>query len=141
MALTNHPPVVTTAQTTKTLAFPFQMGPLNFPAMAGPNSATYFKIVSLLFTSKGEKVMNSGYGVNLHEFVFANHTSILRARVAAAVRAAIEEWVPEARVERVDVYQGDKAGNKTPLIVDVLYREVGQPVNVQVQYPPTTQGL
>ena len=133
----NQPPPVSDADVVKSLAFPFQLGKAGFPALATPAQVVFNSIVALLLTGTNERVMHADMGVNLHRLVFENLTPILEAQIAAEVTRAIETYEPRAEVMAVDarVSTMSEAGVVTAILVDVLYRVAGQPVQQQVEVP------
>ncbi|MFA4971275.1 MAG: GPW/gp25 family protein [bacterium] len=134
MPTVNAPPPVSDAQVVKTFAFPFQLGKEGFPALADPDAALFCSIVALMLTGTNERLMHADMGVNIHRLIFNNMTPLLQARVASEVTQAIETFVPQAEVLAVDSRLSEKAdGVETAIIVDVLYRRVGQPQTQQTQ--------
>jgi phage baseplate assembly protein W len=136
MPTANQPPPVSDAQTTLSLAFPFQLGAGGFPAMADPKKTVFYHIAALLLTGKNEKVMNPGFGVNIHSYVFDNLTPITMARISSAVTSAIETWVPEAKVLKVmSQIEKNEDGTQSTIILNIVYRVANQTANMQVPIP------
>jgi len=128
-----QPPPVSSADTVKTLAFPFQRGPSGFPALADPKRVAFYKISSLLLTAKGERVMNPDYGVEIHNYVFDNLTPITAAKISSAVVAAIQTWIPEVTVLRVvPTLQQNNDKTQSTIILEISYRVANQAANMQV---------
>jgi phage baseplate assembly protein W len=141
MSVTNLPPPVSDEQIVISLAFPYQRGQTGFPALARPNQVVYNSIVALLLTGKNERLMNTEFGVNTHQYLFEDLTPILSARIATEVTAAITQWEPRAIVLSVlsDEVKNDE-GERTALAINLIYSLAGQIVEQQVLVPVTTQG-
>lgn len=139
MPIANQPPPVSSSATRLALAFPFQSGPTSFPAVSAPNLTTFNKIVALLMTGPGERVMQPDLFVDIQEFMFENLTPIVAARIASSVSRAIDIWVPEARVEKV-IPEIKNSNDKTQstILLKIDYIEANQSVSVQV---PITVGI
>lgn len=124
----------------KAIAFPFQKGIFGLPAMVKPENYIYTKIISLLTTSPGERVLNVGFGVNLTEYVFTNMTPIQRVRIANAVSNAIEKNIPEVRVNSVDSHIIEDNSDSEKVVFDIIYTVGNESHEQQVIYIPTTMG-
>lgn len=140
MSVTNLPPSVEDVDLVKTIAFPFQKGPFNFPAMAIPENSIFNKIVSLLNTAKGERVMNYDFGIDIHEFVFKEMTPIDRMRLSSGVKNAIETYIQNVVVDRVNLGQLKyESGVGSTIYVDIEYSVLGQPHKDQIEFSPGGQ--
>lgn len=128
-----QPPSTSSTQTTMGLAFPFQRGTSGFPALADPAKVAFYKICLLLTTSRKERVMNPGYGVDIYGYVFDNLTPITAARISSVVVNAIQTWIPEVSVIGV-IPTLDKSLDNTQstIILDISYRVANQNANMQV---------
>ncbi len=141
MPNTNLPPSTKDADIVKTLAFPYQVGKVKFPAMATPNRPVFDSITSLLTTGRGERVMRPLFGVNVSRFVFDTITPIMQARIAADVTQVIQTYEPRADViSVVPTLEKSDTNKKTVVVLDIVYSENGQPKRQQVPIPLTTQG-
>lgn len=142
MTTVNLPPPVSDSEIVKTLAFPYQKGPLNFPALAKPENSVYNAITALINTSKGERVMDYDYGTNLYEFVFTNMTPIDKMRLSSAITNAVETYIPNVIVDRVSVGQMEyDDGIGTMIFIGVDYRVAGQQYSQQIEFSPNGQGV
>jgi len=139
MPVTNLAP--SSIQRDKALAFPFQHGPVNFPALSPAEKRVYDSIRSLLLTGKNERVMRPGFGVDVHQYVFDTLTPLMQARIAADVTGQIQLYEPRAQVISViPSLEKNDTGLETTLIIDILYRVGNQPVQQQVPIPLTNKG-
>lgn len=57
----------------------------------------------ILGTAKGERLMRPDFGSGLHDFVFKPLSATNRARMATAVKQALQAWEPRIRVLDVTV--------------------------------------
>jgi phage baseplate assembly protein W len=62
----------------------------------------------ILLTSHGERVMTSGFGAGVRDFLFEPNSDATRARIADLVRRALVAWEPRILLEGVEVTQGDE---------------------------------
>lgn len=125
----------------KTLAFPFQAGAQGFPALAKVGNNVFAAIISLLMTSLGERVMRTGLGLNLDEYVFETMTPIKSARLANAVANAIETFIVGTVVNSVSTSQLKyEDGVGSSIVFDIQYTVGGESQEQQIIYPPTLQG-
>jgi phage baseplate assembly protein W len=110
--------------------------------MADPAKIYFYHILALLLTGKNEIVMNTAFGVNLHDYVFTDLTPIKQAQVASAVTTAIETYIPEVEVMSVlpEVSKNDE-GLESTLLINITYRVAGQQITQQIPISPTMQGL
>ncbi len=128
-------------QKKRALAFPFQRGPVNFPALSADEKRVFDSIHSLLLTGKGERVMRPRYGVDVHQYVFDTITPLMQARISADVTGQIQLYEPRAKVISViPSLLKNETGMETTLVIDVLYRVGNQPVQQQVPVPLTSKG-
>lgn len=136
MSTVNEPPPVSDSKTVLSLEFPFQRGPVGFPAMANPTKVVFYKISSLLLTAKNERVMHSDFGVDIHSYVFENLTPITMARISSIVTSAIEQWVPEAQIVKVvPLISKNEDGTQSMVVLDIWYRVANQSAHAQVPIP------
>jgi phage baseplate assembly protein W len=136
MPTANQPPPVTDAEIVLSLAFPYQLGVSGFPQLADPAKVAFYHIVALLLTGKNEKVMNPGFGVNIHGYVFDDLSAITMARISTVVSGAIEEWIPEVQVLRViPKIEKNEDGTQSTIILDIQYRLANQSAQMQVPIP------
>ena len=105
------------------IGFPFRRGPINLPEVSYGNDSVDDSLRALLFTARGERVMNGDIGTRVHEFVFENMSALLEARISQDIRNAIARHEPRAQVLRIDVSRRQKRGT---VQVDIIYRVIGQ---------------
>lgn len=67
-------------------------------------------VTDILSTPIGSRVMRRDYGSLLFQLVDAPLNAITRLRLFAAVAIALSKWEPRIRLTRVDVGQGNSAG-------------------------------
>lgn len=137
----NEVPSTNEEKLVKTLAFPYQIGPVGFPALATPENRIYVNILGLLTTGLGERVMNPDMGIDLYEFVFSNMTQIDKVRIANSVANVIEKFIPGTIVNSVTPGQLQyEDGVGSSIVFDVVYTVSGETQQQQVIYSPTGQG-
>ena len=82
------------------LAQPFHIDPYGAVATAqDPNAAVEWRILSLLLTTPGERVMRSSYGVGLFGDVFENDDVVANALRQADVNTQIGLYEPSVTVK------------------------------------------
>jgi len=133
MAIANQPPPVADSKIVLSLAFPFQLGPAGFPALADPKKVAFYHITALLLTGKNERVMDPDFGVNIYSYVFDNLTPITMARISSVVTSAIDQWIPDVRVQRVvPTIDRNEDGTQSTIILDIWYSVANQSAQMQV---------
>ena len=118
--------------TLRGIKFPFQRGPMGFPAMREGNLVVNDQMQALVLTGKKERVMRPTLGVSAPEQIFGEMSQIQMARLAADTVRALREWVPLANLTAVDVQQGTLENDKTTMFVDVEYEVAGQQQSQQI---------
>jgi phage baseplate assembly protein W len=84
-----------------------------FETTATPDMVWGNRVSQVLSARMGERVMRSDYGLGLAEFLF--ETS-LGENPEETVRAAVQRWLPNIRVDEVHVEQRKETWN-----IEVLY--------------------
>src|SRR5262249_34286685 len=59
----------------------------------------------ILATSVGERLMRETFGAGGNDYVFQSNSDVVRAQLAAAVRAALTRWEPRIKLVTVSVQQ------------------------------------
>ncbi len=62
-------------------------------------------LTNLLLTSKGERLMQPGFGSSLANILFQNSTSDGQTDVEAAITTAAREWMPFLNISEVKVFR------------------------------------
>jgi phage baseplate assembly protein W len=85
---------------------------LPFNGPKGPFNSTYntkdqikYNLINLLLTSKGERVFNPEFGLDLREALFEPMTEDLTALIKNIIITGINTFVPEVTIDRLDVNQ------------------------------------
>ncbi|MCX8008739.1 MAG: GPW/gp25 family protein [Patescibacteria group bacterium] len=82
----------------------------------------YFRFcIKLLFlTSKGEKINDFYYGINLREFLFRNKNTVLQTTIGGEIKAQIERSIPSVKIEDIQISEEEEEGYNN-LYVKVIY--------------------
>jgi phage baseplate assembly protein W len=99
------------------IAFPFSINELGQVASATSDDNIRGKILQVLLTSPGERVMRPEFGSGLHDLVFDPNNDVLAATTEFASAKALQQWLSdEIIVQSLDVSnEGDR------LQVEVIY--------------------
>ena len=84
------------------VAFPLGVDELGGVALARDERDVEQAIRLILETAPGERVMRPEFGCGVHDMVFERIDAATSARIADAVRAALDRWEPRVVVEAVD---------------------------------------
>jgi phage baseplate assembly protein W len=84
----------------------------------------------ILATAPGERVMLPEFGCGMHDLVFEPNSDLLRAAVAARVRAALVRWEPRIDVQQVSAEAPDGEPNLVLVRVDYRIRSTNTITNV-----------
>lgn len=76
-------------------------------------------LTNLLLTKKGERVMLPTFGCDIHGLVFENLNDNVIADADAAIKTAVQTWMPFLSVEGINI---TKESDLNTIIIDVLFR-------------------
>jgi hypothetical protein len=94
----------------KAISYPFTFDPFGVVFTTEDQTKIYQdRILTLLSTAVGERPMRPTYGTNVAKAMFENQTDATTA-IDAAIRSAIEIWIPEINVETIKVSSFDPNG-------------------------------
>jgi len=94
----------------KAISYPFTFDPFGVVFTTEDQTKIYQdRILTLLSTAVGERPMRPTYGTNVAKAMFENQTDAATA-IDAAIRSAIEIWIPEINVETIKVSSFDPNG-------------------------------
>lgn len=74
----------------------------------------------ILFTARGERVMQPDFGCGIHDFVFASMSTTTLGLVESGVHEALTRWEPRINLIAVKVSVDDDTTGK--LLIDITYR-------------------
>jgi len=74
----------------------------------------------ILGTSKGERVMSSGFGCEIHDFVFGATDTTTLKMMESKVKEAIRVWEP--RVDEIEVHADFDKKDTGKLFINISYR-------------------
>lgn len=94
----------------KAISYPFTFDPFGVVFTTEDQTKIYQdRILTLLSTAVGERPMRPTYGTNVAKAMFENQTDAVTA-VDAAIRSAIETWIPEITIENINISSFDPNG-------------------------------
>jgi len=94
----------------KAISYPFTFDPFGVVFTTEDQTKIYQdRILTLLSTAVGERPMRPTYGTNVAKAMFENQTDAVTA-VDAAIRSAIETWIPEVTIEAINISSFDPNG-------------------------------
>jgi phage baseplate assembly protein W len=94
----------------KAISYPFTFDPFGVVFTTEDQTKIYQdRILTLLSTAVGERPMRPTYGTNVAKAMFENQTDAVTA-IDAAIRSAIELWIPEVNIESVNISSFDPNG-------------------------------
>jgi phage baseplate assembly protein W len=76
----------------------------------------------ILLTARGERLMLPAFGAGMRQYVFDPNSPATHRAVEAAVRAALVDWEPRIRLERVEVVPDQGHPNLLLIHVDYVVR-------------------
>jgi hypothetical protein len=101
-------------------AFPLRTSMTGAFALVSDDREIAEAIRIILGTSVGERPMRPEFGSRIAEFVFDEADAATAARLAFAVREALERWEPRIDLDAVNVTVDEV--NRNLLYIDVSYR-------------------
>lgn len=90
-------------------------------------------IYILLSTTPGERVMNPGYGCNLHSMVFASVNASMKTRMEDLISTAILYYEPRINLVAINIDDSDQLEGK--LDIGIVYEIKGTNSRKNMVYP------
>jgi len=90
-------------------------------------------IYILLSTTPGERVMNPGYGCNLHSMVFSSVTTSMKTRMEDLISTAILYYEPRINLVAINIDDKDQLEGK--LEINIVYDIKGTNSRKNMVYP------
>jgi hypothetical protein len=90
-------------------------------------------IYILLSTTPGERVMNPGYGCNLHSMVFSSVNTSMKARMEDLISTAILYYEPRINLVAINIDDTNKIEGKVE--VNIVYDIKGTNSRKNMVYP------
>ena len=114
------------------IAFPFGINDLGQVAVRTADENIRSKVLQVLLTSPGERVMRPEFGCGLRDLVFDPNNDVLAATTEFTAAKALQQWLgDEIIVQSVDVINDDGE-----LQVEVIYarRDLLQPGKIKIAF-------
>lgn len=90
-------------------------------------------IVTIVSTSRGERLMRPSFGCGIHDLVFGLNSAATAGQAAAAVEDALIEWEPRIQVLSVDA--NPDPHRPTHLLIDITYEVRATNSRFNLVYP------
>ena len=103
------------------ITLPIQIGNTAFNQSFTTKEQVESNLKNLLFTKKGERIMQPEFGCGLQELLFQPNDSDLEEQIEDTINEAVSFWLPYIRINTIDI-QSDPA-----------QRDVNR-INVKVTY-------
>jgi phage baseplate assembly protein W len=103
------------------ITLPIQIGNTAFNQSFTTKEQVESNLKNLLFTKKGERIMQPDFGCGLQELLFQPNDSDLEEQIEDTINEAVSFWLPYIRINAIDI-QSDPA-----------QRDVNR-INVKVTY-------
>jgi phage baseplate assembly protein W len=103
------------------ITLPIQIGNTAFNQSFTTKEQVESNLKNLLFTKKGERIMQPEFGCGLQELLFQPNDSDLEEQIEDTINEAVSFWLPYIRINEIDI-QSDPA-----------QRDVNR-INVKVTY-------
>ena len=94
-------------------------------------------ILVILQTGLGERVMRPTFGCGLGGFLAQPNSVVTRARIAAEVTAAVQQWEPRVRLREVTADPGD---DPALVVLTIRYEHVRDATEGLLVYPFYLEG-
>ena len=114
------------------ISFPFRKEDGEFPKTDINADVVKSNVLSIFAIELGERVMRPEVGANIRGLIFESFGPLLEARLKRAIRTAIANNEPRARVLSIGITQEDTVVN-----VDILYSALGFQDTVSIALPST----
>jgi phage baseplate assembly protein W len=116
------------------VAWPWDSG---VPQFEYDEDVIYTAIKDIIFTTLGERTMNTKHGSEVIRLVFENKGPLMVALARREVTVALTQHLPLIKVLNVDVIEGED--DNDPVEVKVAYQYLGVRYDADVQVP--TEGV
>lgn len=109
-----------------------------WPWKIGPNfqyddDVVYTSIVDIIFTSIGERKMNTSHGGEVLRVVFENKGEFLKALANREITLSLRQHLSIVKVLNVDVIEGERDTDPVEIVVDYEFQGVRSVAQVLVQ--------
>jgi uncharacterized protein len=81
-------------------------------------------------TALGERVMRPTFGAGVNDFVFQSNSSVIRARLAAAIKQALLKWEPRINLTQVSVAPAADQPSQVLVSIGYTLRDTNEVFNV-----------
>jgi phage baseplate assembly protein W len=103
------------------ITLPIQIGNTAFNQSFTTKEQVESNLKNLLFTKKGERIMQPEFGCGLQELLFQPNDSDLEEQIEDTINEAVSFWLPYIRINAIDIQS------------DPVQRDVNR-INVKVTY-------
>lgn len=76
---------------------------------------------NLLFTKKGERLMQPEFGCGLQELLFEQNDSDLESKIENVINDAVEVWLPYVKINSLEVQTEDRQKDFNRINIKVSY--------------------
>ena len=114
------------------IGFPFTINSLGRVASLTSDDNIRAKVLQVLLTSPGERVMQPQFGCGLRDLVFDPNNDVLAATTEFTAAKALQQWLDdEIVVQSVDV-----TSEEGSLQIEVVYtrRDLLQPAKIKIAF-------
>lgn len=114
------------------IAFPFRINDLGQVALATSDDNIRGKILQVLLTSPGERVMRPEFGSGLRDLVFDPNNEVVAATTEFTAAKALQQWLgDEIIVQSVDV---SNFGGELQVEVVYIRRDLLAPGRIKIAF-------
>lgn len=113
----------------KGMKFPPEVKNNRFVACAGEELIEQ-SILTILCTSKGERVMRPDFGCNIHELVFAPNNTTTATLVAFHIKEALKDWEPRITLEKVTAVPDNDERNRLNINIEYIIKTTNTKKNL-----------
>ncbi len=101
-----------------------------FNSVRSEKQFLHSKLLLLLSTAKGQRIMNPSYGTNINSYLFQNLNDNAMRNMKRHLMESIKKWIPELRLKDIQI----KKSNQDKIRIAIFYQIEEQLVDLTMEY-------
>jgi phage baseplate assembly protein W len=103
------------------ITLPIQIGNTAFNQSFTTKEQVQSNLKNLLFTKKGERLMQPDFGCGLQELLFQQNDDSLEEQIEDVINSAVETWLPYIKINSIDIVSEATQKDANRINVSVTY--------------------
>jgi phage baseplate assembly protein W len=103
------------------ITLPIQIGAVAFNQSFTTSDQVESNLKNLLFTKKGERLMQPNFGCGLQELLFEQNDADLEAKIEDVINEAVGIWLPYVSISTIDIQSENSQKDLNRINVNLSY--------------------